>query len=363
MRNKILIFTALLFICTTNASAQKFLWNVDFDFQFDNREYSGTLVRPTTLFGCRVAPEVGIGWDNPRKGMNGLMAGLDLTVDFGAKLTPPELLLYYTYQSPRFKAYAGLFPRSKMIGDYSNAFFSDSVRFYDSVLSGLLLNYTDPWGSVEIGCDWNSMYSRENREKFMLFSAGRFHYKWFLMGYALQMYHFANSYVEKGVVDNILVSPYVGFDLNSIVPLDTLHVKLAYNQAYQWVRSSGNRPTYPKGGQIDIGIEKWGVGIHNAFYFGENLMPYFEQYGHALYWGEDYYRTPNKIYNRLEVYWHPIKSADLDVKIKSVHHFEGKHWAWQQVVALGVTINEGMFGSFKKSPKWWKKKKSATDEQ
>lgn len=365
MNRKEFIFILFFLLLALDTKSQKFLWDVDFRFQFDNREYKSNLTHSGTLFGAKITPEIGIGWDYKDKGENALMLGVNVTANFGAKLFNPipELLLYYSYQSPRFKVYAGLLPRHKMIGDYSNAFFNDSICFYDATREGLLFNYKDPWGYVEFGCDWNSMYSKENREKFMLFSAGRFHYKWFNMGYAFQMYHFAGSYFEKGVIDNLLFSPYVGFDVSSVTPLDTLYVKLAYLQGYQWDRSQGfGARQYPKGGQIDFRIEKWGVGIYDAFYFGENQMPYFEKHGHNLYWGEDYYRT-NRFYNRLEVYWHPIKSDDLDLKIKSIHHFEGKHWGWQQVIALGVNVNNGMFQSFKNSKKWWKKEKDTTNEQ
>ena len=195
MNRKEFIFILFFLLLALDTKSQKFLWDVDFRFQFDNREYKSNLTHSGTLFGAKITPEIGIGWDYKDKGENALMLGVDVTANFGAKLFNPipELLLYYSYQSPRFKVYAGLLPRHKMIGDYSNAFFNDSICFYDATIEGLLFNYKDPWGYVEFGCDWNSMYSKENREKFMLFSAGRFHYKWFNMGYAFQMYHFAGS--------------------------------------------------------------------------------------------------------------------------------------------------------------------------
>lgn len=321
--------------------AQQFLWDIDFRFRFDNREYRGTLTHPTTLFGTKLTPEVGLQWDNKTRGSNALMLGGDFTFNFGQKQFSilPNLLLYYQYRSPKFKAYAGFLPRKHMMGDYSNAFFNDSIQFYDGTIEGLLLNYSDRLGYIEVGCDWNSMYSQENREKFMLFSSGCFTYQWFNMGYALQVYHFAGSYTEKGVVDNLLVSPYLRFDVSSITPLDTLYLKAAYLQGYQWERTAGpSARLYPHGGQIDFGIEKWGMGIRNECYFGQNLMPLFARYAHTLYWGEDYYQA-SRIYNRLEVYYHPIHSGDLDLKISSIHHFEGEHWGWQQVVSLGIHLD------------------------
>ncbi|MBO7316736.1 MAG: hypothetical protein J6U44_06220 [Paludibacteraceae bacterium] len=361
MKRTIFLFV-IPFCFLTNGFAQKFLWDVDFAFQFDNREYKSDLAKSKTFFGTRLAPEIGVGWDDPKKGTHSLMLGGDAIFDFGAKKfnVLPELTVYYAYNSAKFNAYAGILPRRKMIGHYSNAFLSDSIRFYDANMEGLLLQYSDNeiikngGGSVEIGIDWNSMYSKEFREKFLIFSAGHLFYKWFNLGYNFSMYHFAGSEQQKGVVDNILVSPYLGFDVTSLVPLDTLYIKAAYLLAYQFDRRNVQKPIYPQGMQIDVGIEKWGVGIYDAFYYGKNLMPYFEKYGHGLYWNEDFYRTNHKIYNRLEVYWHPLKRSWLDVKIRSVHHFEGKSWGWQQLITLNVNVGQKMFGDVKT----WRKKRS-----
>ncbi|MBO5974247.1 MAG: hypothetical protein J6P95_00800, partial [Paludibacteraceae bacterium] len=62
----------------------------------------------------------------------------------------------------------------------------------------------------------------------------------------------------------------------------------------------------------------------------------------------------HKIYNRLEVDWHILKRSWLDVKSRSVHHFEGKSWGWQQLISLNVNVGQKMFGDVKT----WRKKRS-----
>jgi hypothetical protein len=49
-------------------------------------------------------------------------------------------------------------------------------------------------------------------------------------------------------------------------------------------------------------------------------------------------------YNRLELYWEPKLKDGLTLRISSVHHYDGAHWGWQQVVALRVNIGSDMFG-------------------
>ncbi len=63
------------------------------------------------------------------------MMGIDLLANFGAKpfQTDNEIFGYYQYNAPKFKAFAGVVPRRKVIGDYPSAFFSDSVKYYDRI--------------------------------------------------------------------------------------------------------------------------------------------------------------------------------------------------------------------------------------
>lgn len=351
-------------LCMVMASsplhAQKFLWNVNFNSQFDNREYKNTdLEISGTYFGARLTPSVGLGWG--RNNGNALMIGVDLMADFGAKTfyTDPDLLFYYQYDSKRFKAYAGVFPRSKMIGEYSKAFFSDSVRFYDSNLEGLLLQYAGDHGYVEFGCDWNSMYSAERREKFMIFAAAQIRAKVAYAGISFDMYHHAGSYTLTGVVDNVLIEPYVGVNLASVLPLDLLYVQAGWLQGFQNDRSYVGEYVRPGGVNIDAGIQKWGFGIRNTLYLGDDMMPYYDAlredgdadagtegtvaYGHHLYNGEAFYRTYRGVYDRLEFYWEPFAREDMRLRVASVHHYDGRKWAWQQKITFTVNINARQF--------------------
>ena len=151
------------------AVAQELVWGAYFDFFFDNREYKSELNWPQSLFGARIAPELGVSWD----GRHSIMLGYSMLANFGAKPfeTDNEIFGYYQYDSPKFKAYAGVIPRYKEIGDYPSAFLSDSVRYFDPNLTGLLLQYQGGRGYVEFGCDWNSMITNEKREEFLLFSS------------------------------------------------------------------------------------------------------------------------------------------------------------------------------------------------
>ena len=345
------VSAVLMGLALPRAVAQELVWGAYFDFFFDNREYKSELNWPQSLFGARIAPELGVSWD----GRHSIMFGYSMLANFGAKPfeTDNEIFGYYQYDSPKFKAYAGVIPRYKEIGDYPSAFLSDSVRYFDPNLTGLLLQYQGGRGYVEFGCDWNSMITNEKREKFLLFSAGRIRYGLFYAGYHLTMYHHAGTYLEDGVVDNVLIHPHVGLDLAEVARMEKLSVQAGWLQAFQNDRKYVGEYVTPHGFQLEIKAQKWKFGIFNTLYAGKNLMPYYMtdnpslDYGPGLYWGEPWYRT-NRIYDRLELYWQPLCNETMKLRVASVHHYDGHKWGWQQKVLF--TVNLGQHRVFKKKP-------------
>lgn len=236
-------------------------------------------------------------------------------------------------------------PRRKVIGDYPSAFFSDSVKYYDPNLTGLLLQYVGEKGYVEFGCDWNSMITNEKREKFLLFSAGRIRHGLFYAGYHLSMYHHAGTYLDDGVVDNVLLHPHVGIDLSGKTGMQELSLQAGWLQAFQNDRKYVGDYVTPGGVQIELKVQKWNFGIFNTLYAGKDLMPYYMadpslDYGPGLYWGEPWYRTRHNIYDRLEIYWQPVHTEIMKLRVASVHHYDGRKWGWQQKVLFSVNLGQ-----------------------
>lgn len=339
------ITLATIFLLPSALLAQTFLWEVDFDTRFDNREYKHSPTSMSqTLFSSRLTPTVGLGWGEG----NAIKIGADLWADFGAETfsKEPSVLLYYDYQSDNFNAYAGVLPRRNVMGNYSNAFFSDSVRFYDANLDGMLLQYTGRLGYFEFACDWNSRQSDTKREKFMLFSSAQLRNDMAYIGYNFAMYHHAGTTNAEGVVDNILIHPNIGANLSKILNIDTLMVQVGWLQSFQNDRYHVGKYVKPGGVQVELRVEKWNFGVYNTFYKGKNLMPYYKDYGAGLYMGETFYRSDD-FYNRLELYWHPIRKKNMDLKVTSVHHYDGIKWGWQQLIRFGVKIGYSDFPKHK----------------
>ena len=352
---------------TTDSTKVKvgFVYDLDFDMQFDNREFDGTSYTSSmTVFGARVTPAVGVALQQKNGTKHRLMVGIDIMKDFGSARKNSELFdeitLYYDVQKQigktGFEMVAGVFPRRYAEGSYSQAFYSDSLRFYDNNLEGLLLKFSRPKAYFEIGCDWMGMYDTYSRERFQIFSSGEGRVLPFLsLGYAASLYHFSFSGVSVGVVDNALVNPYLLFDMASMTGMQTLAVRLGWLQALQNDRANVGHYVFPGGAEVVMEVQKWNVGLRNDMFIGTDIMPYYNtvdnagyKYGNVLYMGSPFYRVWDDgrdgigLADRLEVYYAPKFGAPyLDMKVSAIFHFDGeKYCGCRQMVSLNFNLEK-----------------------
>lgn len=327
------------------SQAQEFLWNVRFDTRLDNREYpsDSRFSRSLTYFTTRLTPVAGIGFG----GYNSLMLGGEFSYDMGAKLSKrkPELILYYNYSSPQFKAIAGKFTRTQLIGSYSRAMISGSQTFYDNLLEGFALQYTPKRGYAELVLDWDGMQARDTRESFRVLSAGNIRRGVFTAGYSAEMYHLASSAdAVEGVVDHIMAYPWAGAAFERIAPwFEKLTLSVGWLQAFGRERRGDNLWRAPGGGMIEFTAQKWKVGVRNQLYLGQAQMPFYETYGSRIYKGFPMFRTDSGIYNFSQIYWRPqvAKGVTLDLAVDL--HYDGRSLGSQQTAWIKVVLDNELF--------------------
>lgn len=367
------LLVSLLFVsAVVSLSAQseseshvKFAYDVRFDMNFDNREYYRSDFSPSmTIFGARLSPAIGISVDRPDNLRHKVMVGVDMMKDFGGASSSKdlfrELLIYYQMKKSTARSdisvTAGVFSKDEMEGYYSRAFFSDSLRFYDNNIEGLLLKFKQPESYFEVGCDWIGQYSTYEREKFMIFSSGYGKLLPFMsLGYSAYVYHFANSEISKGLVDNILINPYISFDLGYRTGLQKLSARVGWLQALQNDRAFVGEYVFPGGGELDLEVRNWNVGLSNNIYYGADIMPYYNsidsagiKYGNELYYGDPFYRVHNNgggnypgFYDRLEAYYEPKIGTYLRLRISAIFHFNDIVYSGcQQMVSLKFDLQE-----------------------
>ncbi len=368
---------ALLLLCVPAGAQLRFDYDLASSMRFDNRENasSGDMFTPSmTIFAFRLSPEIGIravtgdaanGYGFRGEATHRVMLGADVTADFGSGRKAADMLgeltLYYSLQKQlsekcSMEMTAGVFSRNKSRAGYSEAFLSDSLRFYDPNIEGLLLRFDRPRSSYELGVDWLGQIGKGRRERFMIFTAGSAEpWPWLRMGYSGYMYHYANSLEVRGVVDNVLLSPWIEFDLAPFVPLDRLSFSFAYLQSFQRDRINVGRYQCPQGGEFTFELRKWKLSLRNTLYYGRDLMPLYDsfdaggfKYGSGLYMGDPYYRVRPAgaaidvpaLYERIDIFWEPRIAPGLYMKIAARFNFNGRYSGGSQIVALRFDLQE-----------------------
>lgn len=335
-------------------------YGLDFDMNFDNREfYRSGFSESMTIFGARLTPTIGLVVQDRSDVRHSLMAGIDAMKDFGSadKELRKEPVLYYRLEKEcgnmDLELYAGMFSRKNMEGTYSEAFFSDSLRFYDNNLEGLLLKFRFPKAYYELGCDWMGQFDATQRERFMIYSSGEGKISQLLsLGYSGYVYHYAGSGIVRGVVDNILINPYALLDLTSKTDFQNFTIRLGWLQGLQNDRKNIGQYTRPYGAEFDLELRKWNFGVRNTMFYGKDMMPYYNRtdaagfkYGNDLYFGDPFYRVHDDsseglcMYDRFEVFWNPFSDEHLDIKVRALFHFNGSHYSGcRQVVTVAFKI-------------------------
>lgn len=329
------------------ASAQELRIGADFTTLFDNREYAGMSIDESgTLFSARLTPKVGIVWAE----RNELMFAADMVQDFGHDskfLSDVNVQLYYAFRAPRVTALAGIFPRSEMRGLSSPLFFDRDYRYYHNRIGGVLARYENPCfaGSyVEFAMDYTGMRDFDTREAFMIMSSGCMPIGWFNFGYDFMMGHYAKDYnpaTADGVVDNILLTSYVGvavaaggFDID---------VRLSYVQSLQRDRIHEHEWMAPCGGELYAAISRWGVTLSNRLYMGGNLFTYYGRYGGDLYYGVPFYATTKHIYDAITAsYGHSFFDDTVSIEAGITAEYDGTRWGTRQWLQVAVDLDYGI---------------------
>ena len=332
----------------------------DFTTLFDNTEYASMRgVSSGTLFGARLTPKVGIEWQY----RNQLMVGADLYQDFGHDkfLSDAKLQLYYAFQDYNAKVYAGIFPRSAMKGLRSPLFFDPAYCYYNNSIAGVLARYDDSTSPsyVEFAMDYTGMRSFDTRESFAIMSSGihslnaQFINGRIAYGYDFYMGHYAKDYnpdTIDGVVDNILLTPYIELECRNfgvLIGEEWMHltVRLSYVQSLQRDRINENKWEHPFGGELFINFEWNGLELSNRLYVGKgSLLTYYNRYGSDVYHGMPLYRTDKGIYDAIALsYSRWFFNNTVGVKAGITAEYDGTGWGtrqWLQVdVALGTNIS------------------------
>lgn len=345
-----------------------FVYDAYFQYCFDNREFGQSenlFMNSETINLARLAPSLGLAVNSGDVVTHSVMAGADIMRDMGkGSEYGHEFTLWYSLglsgDNFNFTGHAGMFPRRFSVfgsdsvpprgtGRVPSVFMSDKARVYDSNMEGLLLRFFSPRAYVEAGLDWMGMLGSQRRERFQIFTYGSFFLAGgFDLGWTATLYHYANTLEYRGVVDNVLVSPFMSWT--------RFAGGFRYDAKLSWLQGIHQDRIRKTGLELAPGVLvsqdlKWKkVSVSGDVYYGTGQMPYYDDfdaggnmYGSDLYFGCPFYKvnpasedwkTPG-FYGRAEVYWNPLVLDLADIRLGAVAHFNGGGFCgWQQKLSV-----------------------------
>jgi hypothetical protein len=241
---------------------------------------------------------------------------------------------------------------------------SDKVRVYDSNMEGLLLRFFSSRSYVEAGLDWMGMLGSHRRERFQLFTYGSFFLDGgFDLGWTATLYHFANTLEYRGVVDNVLVSPFITWTRSAG---DFRYgAKLSWLQGIHQDRIRKTGLELASGALLSQDLKWRKVSVSGDVYYGTGQMPYFDDYdaggnmyGSDLYFGCPFYKVNPAsedwkkpgFYGRAEVYWNPLVLESVDIRVGAAAHFNGAGFCgWQQKLSVVFDLDGNICKRLKRS--------------
>ena len=294
-------------------SAQQLEWNVSALGFFDNSEGDHTYRRTQTYAGMSMNPEVGISWN---EGRHAIMGGANVITRWGdhTKAIKAKPLAYYQYKSPRFSFLLGNYNRDKLLGEYPEYLWADTVRYYRPVIQGMAWQYQGAHGYFEAFLDWTSAISKKDREQFMAGISTKFHFQHFLLGAEGYYYHYAlkyNSSDDEHIHDYLIAHPYVGLSYSKPAFLDSLELKAGILTAFDRERGIEKGSHTPIGFLGELAASWKRLQFKETIYAGGNMQHFGNAHFGQYYWGDTYTQAP--FYSRTDLNYRFISNNFANV--------------------------------------------------
>ncbi|MDR1416035.1 MAG: hypothetical protein LBJ57_01290 [Prevotellaceae bacterium] len=339
------IFNLALLLTIANLCAAQRVqpeWGATFFSFADNREYKPEQRQiPQSILGAWLAPEVGLRFDS----VHHLRAGVGLQRYFGSAdkgVDQVEYIAYYHYHSKPFELYVGAFPARHLLADYPNALFYDSITNLRLNSANIFWRiFGDRW-HTDIWLDWAGHQTETQREAFLVGIAGRYQLKRAYAAVQSYMHHFATvaGSTPQHIVDNGMARPCLGISFPAGFLLDSLNINVGVLASYSRERSVDDGYRFSTGFISEAQIEKFGIGLKNTLYVGENQLPLYEKYSaEHLYWGDPFYQ--NTFYNRSDFYIQFFDTRRVQARFTWSMHAAARILSHQQTFTLNISLDSG----------------------
>ena len=352
MKHRFLFFLVLIF--SSSVYAQEYRWKVELDYFFDNTEYGrSSFTDSETMNGIWLKPMGSIGWGEKhsiRSGVNLLkIPGMDKAID------KVDVTMYYQYKSPKILFRAGSFPRSEVLGNYSNFFFKDSINNFIPLMQGVFCQIGDRQNFFNAWFDRTGYTTPTKREHFFVGLSGKIAKGLLFADFQSYLFHYSNTKPAtpgEGVSENLQLQATTGLEyegeggFKGLIAVGTL-------MGYERDRRFESERYKPVGFVARGDAEMWGIGTKNTFYRGEPRMRLANTFGGNLYWGTQFLRA--RSYVESEWYIRLIESDLVKARFNCNLHFTEGNVLFQQVLTVSASIGNFMPKDRKKTRYPWRK--------
>lgn len=386
------IFTILLSaFCFSAISAQEqekeynfdFIWGVDAETVFDNREGDQTYSPQQTIFFSRLSPSLGVRFgkseyekinnDGIKKkytDVHKLVAGTHYIQPIGIGYKENKFVptAYYTFShkvvkevkrdssvlridgtnTPDFKVWSvsfGMIPR-RLSYRFPEILWSDSMDYYNPNIRGILLQCTkNNLAFHEISLDWRSLQSADQREAFNVnYNVRKYFHRYlrgispFFIGGNVQLNHLAkrNPAPEgEGVNDDMFAYPYIGWDFSDETVFDRFRIRAGYAVSFDRCRAIGDWEV--DGGLLaDLHLLWKKIGIIETLYAGNKQFPLYPMYGSLLNMGDPHYQS--SFYSLTSIYSPIVHNRHVSFGAFLDFHVTKEGTSCYQRVVLNVNL-------------------------
>ena len=390
--NLLRIFTILLSaFCFSAISAQEqekeynfdFIWGVDAETVFDNREGDQTYSPQQTIFFSRLSPSLGVRFgkseyekinnDGIKKkytDVHKLVAGTHYIQPIGIGYKENKFVptAYYTFShkvvkevkrdssvlridgtnTPDFKVWSvsfGMIPR-RLSYRLPEILWSDSMDYYNPNIRGILLQCTkNNLAFHEISLDWRSLQSADQREAFNVnYNVRKYFHRYlrgispFFIGGNVQLNHLAkrNPAPEgEGVNDDMFAYPYIGWDFSDKTVFDRFRIRAGYAVSFDRCRAIGDWEV--DGGLLaDLHLLWKKIGIIETLYAGNKQFPLYPMYGSLLNMGDPHYQS--SFYSLTSIYSPIVHNRHVSFGAFLDFHVTKEGTSCYQRVVLNVNL-------------------------
>lgn len=330
VRRLITLLPVLLFYF--NSYAQDLGFQIDFLGYADNREFKIPYTEPKTIFGTRISPELYF-----KLGDNHTVhGGIHVAQEFGEREHKNPMLrpiIYYNYKNENFDFSIGHIPRYDLMKNTPRAILNDTLIYFRPNIEGMMLAYRNDHFQQRLFIDWTSKQSDKYREEFLVGMNGKVTVGDFYFSDDLILWHnalSANSNIDEHIQDNGVGIFKLGSDLSNRTPLDSLTIDAGILVGIDRIRSKYEF-IFQKGFISTIYMAYKRFSLENTFYKGESQnTPY----------ADSHYRYST--YDRLDVGWSPIQSANIQGTLKLALHFTPGRIDNQQMFTLRYLLNRAI---------------------